>query len=105
MLVICLIFFSDGVGCTGVFCALSVVLHSLEESQMVDVFQAVKSLRMVRPGMVETKVGIYNMCLYVVAFVASGWYFKVLFLQMVLFFRVTSYTLSMKVQSLKDFTI
>ncbi|XP_072019233.1 receptor-type tyrosine-protein phosphatase mu-like [Amphiura filiformis] len=46
----------DGIGCSGVYCALSTILQRLEESQTVDVFQTVKSLRMVRPHMVETPI-------------------------------------------------
>ena len=47
---------SAGVGRTGVFCALSVLIDRLKSEAVVDVFQTVKQLRAQRPAMVQTKV-------------------------------------------------
>ena len=47
---------SDGVGRTGVFCALGTVLERMRSEGVVDLFQTVKLLRTQRPGMVQTQV-------------------------------------------------
>ena len=47
---------SAGVGRTGVFCALSILIDRLKSEAVVDVFQTVKQLREQRPAMVQTKV-------------------------------------------------
>ncbi|KAJ7369444.1 hypothetical protein OS493_038944 [Desmophyllum pertusum] len=44
-----------GVGRTGVFCALSILIERLKSEGVVDVFQTVKQLRSQRPAMVQTK--------------------------------------------------
>uniref|UniRef100_A0A452FNZ2 Receptor-type tyrosine-protein phosphatase C n=1 Tax=Capra hircus TaxID=9925 RepID=A0A452FNZ2_CAPHI len=44
----------DGSQQTGVFCALFNLLESADTEEVIDVFQAVKSLRKARPGMVPT---------------------------------------------------
>ena len=49
-------FASAGVGRTGVFCALSILIERLKSEGVVDVFQTVKQLRAQRPAMVQTKV-------------------------------------------------
>ncbi|XP_044163802.1 receptor-type tyrosine-protein phosphatase delta-like isoform X2 [Acropora millepora] len=46
---------SAGVGRTGVFCSLSIVIERLKSEGVVDVFQTVKQLRAQRPAMVQTK--------------------------------------------------
>ena len=46
---------SAGVGRTGVFCALSLLIERLKAEGVVDVFQTVKQLRSQRPAMVQTK--------------------------------------------------
>ncbi|XP_048587479.1 hemicentin-2 isoform X1 [Nematostella vectensis] len=46
---------SAGVGRTGVFCAVSILIERLKAEAMVDVFQTVKQLREQRPAMVQTK--------------------------------------------------
>ena len=51
--------FRDGIGRTGMFCALISMVDSMRSDKMVDVFQEVKRLRMCRPGMVENVVSIY----------------------------------------------
>ncbi|XP_072041054.1 receptor-type tyrosine-protein phosphatase F-like [Amphiura filiformis] len=43
----------DGLGVSGVFCALVSLLEKMRVEHVVDVFQSVKRLRMGRPGMVE----------------------------------------------------
>lgn len=48
--------YRDGSQQTGVFCALLNLLESAETEEVVDVFQAVKSLRKARAGMVPTFV-------------------------------------------------
>uniref|UniRef100_A0A4W2I077 Receptor-type tyrosine-protein phosphatase C n=1 Tax=Bos indicus x Bos taurus TaxID=30522 RepID=A0A4W2I077_BOBOX len=44
----------DGSQQTGIFCALFNLLESADTEEVIDVFQAVKSLRKARPGMVPT---------------------------------------------------
>ncbi|XP_040119713.1 receptor-type tyrosine-protein phosphatase C [Oryx dammah] len=44
----------DGSQQTGIFCALFNLLDSADTEEVIDVFQAVKSLRRARPGMVPT---------------------------------------------------
>ena len=48
--------FSDGLGCTGTFCTLCNVLDQLKIEEVVDVFQAVKTLRIQRTGLVDNVV-------------------------------------------------
>ena len=55
-------FFRDGSQQTGIFCALLNLLESAETEEVIDVFQAVKSLRKARPGMVPTFVSIPHHC-------------------------------------------
>ena len=51
--------YSDGVGRTGVFCTLSIVLERMRSEGVVDIFQTVKLLRTQRPNVVQTQVGIF----------------------------------------------
>ncbi|KAJ6224858.1 hypothetical protein RDWZM_003403 [Blomia tropicalis] len=46
---------SAGVGRTGVFIALSIVLERLQNEEAIDLFQTVRTLRTQRPGMVQTE--------------------------------------------------
>ena len=48
--------FSDGIGRTGAFCTLYSVLERVKTEQIVDVFQAVKTLRIQRTGLLSTIV-------------------------------------------------
>lgn len=48
-------FFSAGVGRTGVFVTLSHVLERLQNEGVIDLFQVVRTLRTERPGMVQTE--------------------------------------------------
>uniref|UniRef100_A0A452J3B8 protein-tyrosine-phosphatase n=1 Tax=Gopherus agassizii TaxID=38772 RepID=A0A452J3B8_9SAUR len=48
---------SAGVGRTGVFITLSIVLERMRYEGVVDMFQTVKTLRTQRPAMVQTEVG------------------------------------------------
>lgn len=48
--------FSAGVGRTGVFITLSIVLERMRYEGVVDLFQTVKTLRTQRPAMVQTEV-------------------------------------------------
>ena len=52
------LFVSDGLGVSGVFCALVSLLERMKVEKVVDVFQSVKRLRMNRPGMVANVVSI-----------------------------------------------
>lgn len=47
---------SAGVGRTGVFITLSIVLERMRYEGAVDIFQTVKMLRTQRPAMVQTEV-------------------------------------------------
>lgn len=49
---------SAGVGRTGVFITLSIVLERMQYEGVVDVFQTVRILRTQRPAMVQTEVRI-----------------------------------------------
>ncbi|CAH1243397.1 PTPRM [Branchiostoma lanceolatum] len=61
----------DGVGRSGVFCTAHALLDRLKTEQVVDVFQAVKTLRNHRPNMVETEEQ-YQFCYQVaLAYLAS----------------------------------
>lgn len=51
---------SDGLGRSGTFCALYSVLERLKIEQVVDVFQAIKAMRIPRPGLVKTTVGKWH---------------------------------------------
>ena len=46
---------SAGVGRTGVFITLSIVLERMQYEGVVDVFQSVRALRTQRPAMVQVK--------------------------------------------------
>ena len=48
---------SDGVGRSGTFCAIYSILERVKLEQVVDVFQAIKVIRVRRPLAVETLVG------------------------------------------------
>lgn len=50
------LFYSAGVGRTGVFITLSIVLERMRYEGVVDIFQTVKTLRTQRPAMVQTEV-------------------------------------------------
>lgn len=47
---------SAGVGRTGVFISLSIVLERMQYEGVLDVFQTVRILRAQRPAMVQTEV-------------------------------------------------
>lgn len=51
---------SAGVGRTGVFISLSIVLERMQYEGVLDVFQTVRILRAQRPAMVQTEVSFYN---------------------------------------------
>ena len=50
----------DGLGRSGTFCALYSVLERVKVEQVVDVFQAIKAMRISRPGLVKTAVSRSN---------------------------------------------
>lgn len=50
------VIYSDGLGRSGTFCALYSVLERLKIEQVIDVFQAIKAMRISRPGLVKTAV-------------------------------------------------
>lgn len=47
---------SGGVGRTGVFCGISMMIERLKSEGVVDVFQTVQAMRLQRPAMVQTAV-------------------------------------------------
>ena len=51
---------SAGVGRTGVFITLSIVLERMRFESVVDMYQTVKILRTQRPAMVQTEVSVYR---------------------------------------------
>lgn len=51
---------SAGVGRTGVFITLSIVLERMRYEGVVDIFQTVKMLRTQRPAMVQTEVNLHT---------------------------------------------
>lgn len=55
---------SAGVGRTGVFITLSIVLERMRYEGVVDIFQTVKMLRTQRPAMVQTEVRKISMRLF-----------------------------------------
>ncbi|XP_038066628.1 uncharacterized protein LOC119736684 [Patiria miniata] len=55
----------DGVGCSGTFCAILTLLDQLAVEKDVDVFQAVKKLRITRAGMVNS-LAQYQLCYQVI---------------------------------------
>ena len=61
-----LFYLSDGVGRTGVFCALSIVLERMRSEGVVDLFQTVKLLRTQRPNMIQNKVCMEDLYLFYV---------------------------------------
>ena len=56
-------FNSDGVGRTGTFICIHSQLEKLKSESVVDIFQAVKSARIQRAGLVADVVSLYT-CLY-----------------------------------------
>lgn len=52
-------FYSAGVGRTGVFITLSIVLERMQYEGVIDLFQTVRILRTQRPAMVQTEVSIF----------------------------------------------
>lgn len=47
---------SGGVGRTGVFCGISIMIERLKAEGVIDVFQTVQAMRLQRPAMVQTAV-------------------------------------------------
>lgn len=73
-----LISFSVGVGRTGVFIALSIVLERMRYEGLVDLFQTVKMLRTQRPAMVQNEVSrvsvkIFSLLAFVMYCNDSNW--------------------------------
>ena len=61
LLVLC----SAGVGRTGVFVTLSIVLERMRYEGVVDMFQTVKILRTQRPAMVQSEVEATSDCIHI----------------------------------------
>ena len=51
-----LLLFSDTVGRSGMYCAISNALEQCKAEGVVDVFQTIKAIRMQKPGAVSTVV-------------------------------------------------
>ncbi len=49
---------SNGLGRSGAFCTLYTVLERVKAEQVVDVFQAIKTLRIQRVGLMESLVSV-----------------------------------------------
>ena len=47
---------SDGIGCSGTFCALVASINRFKAEQMVDVFKTIITMRTQRPGLVANAV-------------------------------------------------
>ena len=47
---------SDGIGCSGTFCALMASMNRFKAEQMVDVFKMIITMRTQRPGFVANAV-------------------------------------------------
>ena len=47
---------SGGVGRTGVFCGISMMIERVKAEGVIDVFQTVQAMRLQRPAMVQTAV-------------------------------------------------
>lgn len=58
---------SAGVGRTGVFITLSIVLERMQYEGVLDVFQTVRILRAQRPAMVQTEV-IMTLFIYIISY-------------------------------------
>lgn len=65
---------SAGVGRTGVFITLSIVLERMRYEGAVDIFQTVKMLRTQRPAMVQTEVKGF-LSLFPYKFFISVWFY------------------------------
>lgn len=86
--------FSDGIGRSGTFCALYSVLERVKTEQVVDVFQAIKAMRIPRPGLVKTTVSenhtffvahtstpcILSFCFFFISFFQNFVHFSAMFL-------------------------
>lgn len=55
-LILMAVYFSDGIGRSGTFCGLYSVLERVKIEQVVDVLQAIKAMRIHKPGLVKTTV-------------------------------------------------
>lgn len=53
---ICSYVCSGGVGRTGVFCGISMMIERVKSEGVIDVFQTVQAMRLQRPAMVQTAV-------------------------------------------------
>ena len=56
VLLLCLVFYSDGVGRSGCVSTIMSVIEQVKIEQTVDVFQTIKLIRAKRPGAVDTLV-------------------------------------------------
>ena len=52
-------FFSAGVGRTGTYIAMDILLDEMEETGEVDIFNCTKKMRSRRPNMIQTMVTIF----------------------------------------------
>ena len=59
MITLCVIYCSDTVSRSGMFCAIATTIERCKTEGVVDVFQVVKALRVQKPGAVPTVVS-YN---------------------------------------------
>lgn len=66
---------SAGVGRTGVFITLSIVLERMRYEGAVDIFQTVKMLRTQRPAMVQTEVKDFLSVFFFQKFFIFVWFY------------------------------
>lgn len=52
--------YSDGVGCSGTFCALMISINRFKAEQMTDVFQTINTIRTQKPGVVANAVSVVH---------------------------------------------
>ena len=55
-----LILCSNGIGCSGIYTSLHIMLERMVAEGLVDVFQTIKNLSIQRPAMVQTLVSQYS---------------------------------------------
>ena len=65
---------SGGSGRTGTFIAISILLERLKTEGVVDVFHTGRTLRLQRPGLIQTVVSFFNVILHVTYILHSTYY-------------------------------
>ncbi len=71
---------SGGTGRTGTFIAVSILLERLKTEGVVDVFHTVRTLRLQRPGMVQTVVSSSFRVIYIFEYTGVGYGYQTIYL-------------------------